>query len=82
MVESSDARERDNSPNRRRLNGSTEGCVAGERHVRSVGVVIASVLTDQMPFAQYDHVIEQLSAQGPDEPLDVPVLPQRPRCDS
>jgi hypothetical protein len=58
---------------------------AGERHVRSVLVVVAAVLTyqtQQMPFTQHDHVVEQLTAERPDESLRVPVHPRRPRRDA
>ena len=50
--------------------------------MRTVPVVVAGVLADQMEevtFAENHHVIEQLAPQGTYEPFRVPVLPWRPR---
>jgi hypothetical protein len=59
--------------------------VAGERHVRSVLVVERRVLASaskEVTLAEYEHMIGQLAAEGPDEPLGVAVHPGRPRRDA
>jgi len=77
MVEPTDAGKCHDSATARRLNGTRDWCVAVERHVRSVLVVIGDVLADQaeqMPLAKHDQVIEQLAAQCAHPSFRVSVL--------
>ena len=84
MMESSDARKRDNASDSGRLDDARNGRIARERHVRSVFVVVAGVLTDQaqkVAFAEHDQMVQQLASQRSDESLGVPILPRRSRSD-
>ena len=79
MMEAADARQRDNLTGARRFDRAHDRRVAVERHVRAVRVVVSDVLADQakqVPFAEHDHVVEQLAAQRPHESFRVPVLPR------
>jgi hypothetical protein len=61
MVEPTDAGKGDDSATARRFNGTRDGRVTIERHVRSVLVVVGDMRADQaeqMPLAKHDHVIE------------------------
>jgi hypothetical protein len=47
-------------------------------------VVVDEVLAQQatqVGLVQHDHMVEALAAQGPDEALDIGILPRRPRGD-
>jgi hypothetical protein len=64
VVESTDARKRDDPATARRLDGARDRRVATERHLRSVLVVIGDILAEQaqqMPLPKHDNVIEQLA---------------------
>ena len=78
MVKPAELRDRDDTAFRRRLDDAMRGGVARERHVRTVRVVVASVLAEhptQMVFAEHDHVVDELSTCGPDPPFREAVLP-------
>jgi hypothetical protein len=64
MVDASHARERNHGPVARWLDGTRHGCVAVQRHVRAILVVVARVLPDQVqqvPLAEHDHVVKHLA---------------------
>jgi len=67
------------------FDGPRHGRVAFKGHVRAIVVVIGDVLADepeQVPLAEHDQVIEQLSAQCADPSFGETVLPRRARSDS
>jgi len=64
MVDASDARERNHGPVAWRFDGARHGCVAVQPHMRTVLVVVAHVLSDQVqqvPLAEHNHVVKQLA---------------------
>ncbi len=66
MMKAADAAESDHFSHV--LDGSRDGCVSAECHVRTILVVIGDMLadeTEQMALAEHDHVIEQLAPQCP-----------------
>jgi hypothetical protein len=80
MVEPAESRKCDDFAGARRLDRASDRCVALERHMRSILVVISRVLADEtekMPFPENDQVVDQLPAQRADPPLRMPVLPRR-----
>jgi hypothetical protein len=84
VVEPADARERDHVAALGALDRSPRRCIAVERHVRTVVVVEADVVSnepEQVPLAEDDDVVEQLASDRPDEPLGKAVLPGRARRD-
>ena len=63
MIESADAPKSDHRAGL--FDGPRHGCVAAKGHVWAIVVVIGDMLADepeQVPLAEHDQVIEQLSA--------------------
>ena len=69
-------------PDLRQLNGPRLRTVLFQSEVGPALVVVAQVLpehTPQMPLVEDDHMVETFSPDRPDHPLDIWVLPGRPR---
>ena len=84
MVQPADARKCDDVPGVRWFELAPDRCVAAQRHMGSVLVVVGDVLPDQaeqMPFSKHDYVIQQFAAQCADPSLGESVLPGRARRD-
>jgi hypothetical protein len=65
VVKASDSGKCDDFARVRRFGSARDWCIAAERHVRSIVVVIGHVLPDQaeqMPLPKHNHVVEQLAA--------------------
>ena len=65
MLEPGDAGKGDNATVTRWFDDARDGRIAAERHVRSVVVVILGVepnQTEQVAFAEHDHMIEYLAS--------------------
>ena len=84
MVKSSDAWKSDDGADLARLDGAADRSVSIEGHVRSVRVEIGHVVADypqEMPLAEHDDVIEELSAQRSHPAFGETILPRRARRD-
>ena len=83
MVQAADFRDRDNLPHCRRLNRPRFRCVTVEALMAARRVVVIREEIAQQPLqvslVEHDDVIEQVSADRADEPLDVWILPGRSR---
>ena len=67
MVESADARERDNTSVHGRLHRASRRRIAGERQVGPVVVVVARIRThasEQVKLAEHDEVIDNFATEG------------------
>jgi hypothetical protein len=85
MMKPADARQPDDPARACRSDGARDRRVSAEGHVRSVVAVVGDVEADQseqVPFPEHDHVIEQLSAERPHPALCETVLPRRTWCDA
>ena len=85
MVESTEARERDNISFVRGLDEASRGRITVERHVGPVFVVVTRIrahASEQVKLIEHDEVIDNFAPEGSDQPLDVTVLPRRSRHDS
>jgi len=84
VMKAADLRELKDPPRFRWLSWSMVGRVHIQRLVRPPSVVVAKVTPQdplQMPLAQHDDVVQALSANTPDQPLDVRILPWAPTSD-
>ena len=82
MVQAADLPDFDDFPLIDSLNGTFQRCVLVQRKVSTSHIVVFDVLSKNLPdvaFAQYDQVIEALSADTADHPLGIGVLPGRMR---
>ena len=80
MVESADARQRDDLAQLRPFGRTPGRSITVERHVGPVVVVEADIVANeplQVALAEDDDVIEQVASDRPDEPLGEAVLPGR-----
>src|SRR6516165_2640744 len=80
MMESAHLGDRHNPPGFWSLDGAWLGRVLLQAQVRATPMIIvreSSEVATQAGFAEYDHVIQALSPNGVDHPLDVGSLPGR-----
>ena len=78
MVESTDSRERDHAAVFDGLHVATMRRSLVQRLVNPVFVIIDDVRAEnpsKMLFTKHDHVVETVAAAGPNDPLDVWILP-------
>ena len=78
MMESTDARERDDISVLGGFDHASRGRITVERHVGPVVVVVTRIRahgSEQVKLVEHDEVIDNLAPEGSDEPLDVTVLP-------
>jgi hypothetical protein len=84
VVQAADTRQGDDVPFSRWFGSAPGRCVAAQRHVGPVLVVVGDVLpnqAEQMSLSKHDDAIQQFAAQGADPSLGESVLPRRPRRD-
>jgi hypothetical protein len=82
MVESANLRVFDDPAHRRRLDRSANWRVLAQRQVSPGSLIVLDVGFEDAPqtgFVQNDHMIQAFAPNGPDQALDVGILPGRLR---